>query len=500
MLRHQRRRSRRREKHRDLSERKQDGRRKGKRGGGRKEITFSKDEVGQQTGAVAAAGRELWPCHGASGRPAGVEAAAALPALQVLLQTGTAPCSEARSVGAGRPLRPPPLLRPERAAVGAAAQRSLLPGPHPQQALQQQRPLPLARHPQLPAHRIFSLLHFRELHLIDTVTWHKIRGSQMVVAMKAISLALDLDRGAVSRLPSPAEFLGYVLFVGTVVFGPWISFSTYQSAVQGRKLSWQWLTASSLSLLKSQLCLLLSTCVAPYIFSVFIPISGNALTQRWLNAYETAVSFHFSNFFVGHLSESTCMLSGAAFREDKHNTVWDMSVVKPLSVEMPRSMVLVVTSWNIPMSHWLRTYVFKSAINLGTFPAILVTYTASALLHGLSFHLGAVLLSLGFITYVEQVLRNKLASIFSACVLSKPCPPNCLHQHKKELWVTCLNLVFSFLAIFHLTYLGSMFDPGVDEEVETDYAAVHTIQRWSELNWASHWVALACWLFYLLIR
>lgn len=85
--------------------------------------------------------------------------------------------------------------------------------------------------------------------------------------------------------------------------------------------------------------------------------------------------------------------------------------------------------------------VFKNAMKLGTFPAILMTYTASALLHvsmklllllvdlggggqslvddlsgwgsflgltlvfssqGLSFHLGAVLLSLGFITYVEH--------------------------------------------------------------------------------------------------
>lgn len=27
-----------------------------------------------------------------------------------------------------------------------------------------------------------------------------------------------------------------------------------------------------------------------------------------------------------------------------------------------------------------------------------------------------------------------------------------------------LNLIFSFLAVFHLTYLGSMFDPGVDEQ------------------------------------
>lgn len=96
-----------------------------------------------------------------------------------------------------------------------------------------------------------------------------------------------------------------------------------------------------------------------------------------------------------------------------------------------------------------------------------------------------------------------------------------------------LNLIFSFLAVFHLTYLGSMFDPGVDEqEVEEvrgpdltasvqevfdqsvvmlnlvfvcvsgvqGYPAIHTIHRWSELNWASHWVVFACWVFYRLIQ
>ncbi|KAG7220418.1 hypothetical protein INR49_018256 [Caranx melampygus] len=290
-----------------------------------------------------------------------------------------------------------------------------------------------------------------ELHLIDTVTWHKIRGSQMVVAMKAISLAFDLDRAAVGGLPSPAEFLGYVLFVGTVVFGPWISFSGYKNATEGRKLSWSWLWSSFISLLKSQLCLLVSTCIAPYLFPLFIPIYGNAVTDKWLRAYENAVSFHFSNYFVGHLSEGTSMLAGAGFTEEKEHIKWDMSVVKPLSVEMPRSMVQVVTSWNIPMSQWLKTYVFKNAMKLGTFAAILVTYTASALLH--------------------------------------------------DWWVMVLNLVFSALAIFHLTYLGSMFDPGVDEqEVEQGYAAIHTIQRWSNLGWASHWVVFGSWVFYCLIQ
>ncbi|KAM4610802.1 protein-serine O-palmitoleoyltransferase porcupine-like isoform 1-T5 [Polymixia lowei] len=339
-----------------------------------------------------------------------------------------------------------------------------------------------------------------ELHLIDPVTWHKMRGSQMVVAMKAISLAFDVDRGAVSALPSPAEFLGYVLFVGTVVFGPWISFHNYKEAIESKKLSWTWMQKSFLCLMKSQVCLVVSNCIAPYLFPYFIPVDGNEMTDKWLHAYENAVSFHFSNYFVGHLSESTTMLAGAGFTEEKDNVKWDMTVVKPANVEMPRSMVLVVTSWNIPMSRWLNTYVFKNAMKLGTFPAILVTYTASALLHGLSFHLGAVLLSLGFITYVEHVLRKKLAAIFSACILSRHCNSDCNHQHKKEYWVMMLNVLFSVLAIFHLTYLGSMFDDVDNQAVEEGYVANHTIQKWSELNWSSHWVVFICWVFYRLIQ
>ena len=43
---------------------------------------------------------------------------------------------------------------------------------------------------------------------------------------------------------------------------------------------------------------------------------------RWLHSYESAVSFHFSNYFVGHLSESLTMLSGAGFSEDKDHLKW----------------------------------------------------------------------------------------------------------------------------------------------------------------------------------
>ena len=38
----------------------------------------------------------------------------------------------------------------------------------------------------------------------------------------------------------------------------------------------------------------------------------------------------------------------------------DMTVSKPLSIEFPRSMVEVVTSWNVPMSSFLHTCEFHS--------------------------------------------------------------------------------------------------------------------------------------------
>ncbi|XP_064134321.1 protein-serine O-palmitoleoyltransferase porcupine isoform X3 [Loxodonta africana] len=271
-----------------------------------------------------------------------------------------------------------------------------------------------------------------EMHMVDTVTWHKMRGAQMIVAMKAVSLGFDLDRGEVGVVPSPVEFMGYLYFVGTIIFGPWISFHSYLQAVQGRPLSCRWLQKVAWSLALALLCLVLSTCVGPYLFPYFIPLDGDRLLQKWLRAYESAVSFHFSNYFVGFLSEATATLAGAGFTEEKDHLEWDLTVSKPLNVELPRSMVEVVTSWNLPMSYWLNNYVFKNALRLGTFSAVLVTYAASALLHGFSFHLAAVLLSLAFITYVEHVLRKHLARILSACVLSKRCPPDCLHQHRSS--------------------------------------------------------------------
>ncbi|XP_041331208.1 protein-serine O-palmitoleoyltransferase porcupine, partial [Pyrgilauda ruficollis] len=205
----------------------------------------------------------------------------------------------------------------------------------------------------------------------------------------------------------------------------------------------------------------------------------------------------------------------------------DLAVSRPLRVELPRSMAEVVTNWNLPMSRWLHTYVFQTARCLGTFAAVLGTYAASALLHGLSFHLAAVLLSLGLITYAEHGQRwpfkgrgqgvggiwgvpevfGVLQTLWVWGVnrgVGGPCRGFEVPEVSglpQTLWVRALNGALGALALFHLSYLGALFDVEAEDAVEEQgYGMAYTVRKWSELNWASHWVTLGCWVLARLLR
>ena len=134
----------------------------------------------------------------------------------------------------------------------------------------------------------------------------------------------------------------------------------------------------------------------------------------------------------------------------------------------------------------------------GTFVAVLGTYAVSALLHGLNFQLAAVLLSLGFYTYTEHVTRQKLAAVFSACIQARKCGSQCGHRYKEGHWAVRLtNVSLSLLAIFHLAYLGLMFDSSKIQE--EGYSFYHTLSKWRWLHYSSHWITLGTFIFYLLI-
>ncbi|KAK2510290.1 Porcn [Columba guinea] len=74
-------------------------------------------------------------------------------------------------------------------------------------------------------------------------------------------------------------------------------------------------------------------------------------------------------------------------------------------------------------------------------------------------------------------------------------------QSGPALWVRVLNGALGALALFHLAYLGALFDMEADDTVEEQgYGMSYTIRKWSELHWASHWVTLGCWVLAQLLR
>ncbi|XP_071571994.1 protein-serine O-palmitoleoyltransferase porcupine isoform X2 [Temnothorax nylanderi] len=334
-------------------------------------------------------------------------------------------------------------------------------------------------HTEYISHKVFHILS------VIIVIWHKIRSVIMTMVMKAISIAIDTSDS--NNLPDVYSFMGYMFCGVTCLFGPWVSFKDYLSlrCSNNHKIKW-WIICSMGFAFLSFVFLSISNCWTQWIFV------DNS--WKWLMAYRDALSFRTSHYFVSYLASALLVLGGFPLSSS--------TIVKPLYIEFPRSLVQVVIYWNIPMHYWLKTYIFRPSIkNLGKFGAVTVTYLTSSLLHGLNFQLASVLLSLGFYTYVEFQLRTILADTFDACIASKQCSKQkCAHKYNSYncWWVFVTNLMFSGLAMFHLAYLGLMFD--TSDLQETGYSYSHTINKWAELGFASHWVALATFCIYILIK
>ncbi|CAH8831977.1 unnamed protein product [Trichobilharzia szidati] len=359
---------------------------------------------------------------------------------------------------------------------------------------------------------------------VNPVQWHQIRGSIMIIIMKSISFSMEqktLDSNHVNSQPcillwTPLYrglvWLSYCLCPASLLFGPWFSPLKYEEMIRSdynsTRFSLKNIILSLLHTVKlfgtSLLCLVYSTC------STYTLISKLTF-QPWLYAYFSSQSFRFSHYFVCISSESFMNALGycdkysvkSKEKLDDNNKEKEKSaievykpfvVTRPWSIEFPRSLVEVVIHWNLPMHTWLKQYVYKPLRAYGHIYAIVGTYAASSLLHGLNFQLSAVLFSIGIYAYIEYVLREKLATILNACVASRPCPETCSHVNKNSSWVYWWNFAFSCLAIFHLAYLAVMFD--TSEQQYQGYSMWHALNKWYGLGYLSHIVAFATFLFY----
>lgn len=71
--------------------------------------------------------------------------------------------------------------------------------------------------------------------MVNPMWWHAFRGIQMVILMKLVSVGYDLDTSQLKEFPNLFEVTGYTFNPGTVIFGPWIPFTSYQNVLSPLK-------------------------------------------------------------------------------------------------------------------------------------------------------------------------------------------------------------------------------------------------------------------------
>lgn len=309
-----------------------------------------------------------------------------------------------------------------------------------------------------------------------------LRSILMTLAMKATSQLSSPNTGTLS-------ILAYFLHPASCIFGPWHIRTTDHRFDDGKNfVTFKQQIVKSIRLLIQTISILfVSDCLLDYVVDrlEYYQETYNICTP--LVIFFRAQQFRFSHYSFCYLTLS--MLSLWA------NPVETFKICNILKVEWPRSLVQVVISWNIPMHIWLRDHIFKPAKNqFENVPlAILITYLVSSTLHGIKFHIWAVLLSLGLLTLVEFELRKKLACRLNACILAKDCrvssDGDCIANHKltkkNSIRVKIINLSFSILAIFHLAYLGYIFKQNTDQASYID-----ALETWRSVYYYSPIIGL----------
>ncbi|XP_059612859.1 protein-serine O-palmitoleoyltransferase porcupine [Phlebotomus argentipes] len=302
----------------------------------------------------------------------------------------------------------------------------------------------------------------------DADRWQQIRGVNMGIAMKGISLAFD--GGCVPWYTA----VGYIMHPPALIFGPWRPLEDYTAAPRRALWSVQDALSGLWSLFVATFTLLTSNCLV----ASLVPSSW-----RWLEAYRDALSFRLGHYFVSHVARASLIVAASDTRP----------IVHALATEVPRSLVDVAVAWNLPMHAWLKRYIFDPCRNRGAVFALIITYLISALLHGLSPPLSAVLMHLAVASWAEFTVRRKISSVFGACIAARKCS-NCKHSNSGFRTIA-INILFGAIALLQLTYLGALFDGTQHTSIAS--AAVAVWDKWRLLGFAGHWILAGAVVFHI---
>lgn len=327
-------------------------------------------------------------------------------------------------------------------------------------------------------------------YLLKSEQYETIRGPQMVISMKLISVAFELQEE--KQKYHFMVLLGYLLNSASLIMGPWVSLKDYRPQSSAGLNLITLIVKIFLNVLFAIVFLNLSNCILPWLKQLM----G---AGTWWVTYLDAFSVRCSHYFVCYLSQAT--LLSTTTNSLKLYSFSTQSIVNPWAIEFPRSLSDVIRNWNIPMHLFLKQNIFNRlrCTKCPYFLAVLLTYLVSCLVHGFNYKVHLVLISLSCFSYFENLLRRCLAQVFDACIESNACKQNCRYSNCPRwkgqsfifslLLVRLVNFCFSLIVVVQLAYLGVMLNA-------TSNSTENILHIWTNMNYIGHMLAMIMFVFY----
>jgi O-palmitoleoyl transferase len=242
---------------------------------------------------------------------------------------------------------------------------------------------------------------------------------EMILIMKSVSLAFDLDSSSIQYCYNIFDLSSYLLSINTSLLGPWISYNQHEEFLNKKSFKLSIVKEYFRFLMLSIVALFVSNCLTMWIIG---NLEESGLYSPIIGTFIDALSFRFGHYFICYFCQSIYALNQINFKYNKLSIESNHQIVNASFIEWPRSMINVVTNWNLPMHFWLKEYIFKEVKQrYGLNGALFLTYLISSMVHNFDFRIIVILFSLGLYSKVEFVVRQKLSFHLNSCCLAKRC-------------------------------------------------------------------------------
>lgn len=209
-------------------------------------------------------------------------------------------------------------------------------------------------------------------------------GAQMILTLKLIAIAICYQDGArdqsslhayakaksLNRLPSPLEYISYLLSAGNLLAGPFYEAKDYFDYMQ-RKGEWDQskpeyrlpnpIVPGLLRFIKAFACLAIWFSLSQRYGVEFLESKEwreeTPLPRRVLLLWACLVIYRFKYYFAWALAECGLIFSGLCFNgyDDKGTPQWNRCInARIRKVELNESLADLPRHWNISTGNWLR--------------------------------------------------------------------------------------------------------------------------------------------------